>query len=304
MKMGHYFPENPFDKADLALNPEKYPEAWEEYDKRLGKFIETTREKGLDLVVIISPDKYQLYDWGYPLYQLKGTRAFQDHIIEILEQKKVEYVDLLPVFEERIHDNKALFVTYGLYDEHQGDIGQLIKAEEVGKRVRKIMAQKGIMSLYHEFDKADITSPDKTGNAYKSRGWVSEDDNVGIALEGNVTLAFEKIVLGKKPRLSLDVVIPWWAEPNIKGRSMSLEVYVADADTDEGKTVLIKSYEEAVKPSNHIIDLGQWENKETSIAFTLKWNLPEGEAGDDTPPRILISSPVISAGSPKGTLKF
>ncbi|MCX7765156.1 MAG: GDSL-type esterase/lipase family protein [Candidatus Sumerlaeia bacterium] len=199
IRLGKYFPENPFDKVDLALNPQKYPEIWKAYLDKLREFITVTKKNNIPLLLIISPDKYQLYEWGFPLYDLMNKRDFQDQIIQIAQMEGVEYLDLLPLFSQRMHINKELFITYGLYDEHQSEIGQLIKAEAILEKIKAIFEQQGIISLSEKFRSARILKGEATATAHISRKWTSQNDAIGIALEGNIDIVFENLRLGSAP---------------------------------------------------------------------------------------------------------
>lgn len=308
IRLGKYFPENPFDKADLALNPEKYPEIWSVFDEQLRALIRAVRDQKIFLIVIISPDKYQLYGWGYPLYNLKGTRAFQDHIISLLEEEGVAYVDLLPVFEEKMRYNKALFITYGMFDEHQSDIGQLIKAEEVYKNIRELFRKHGLISLYEKFPESDIHITEGAGGAYQSRKWTSRDDRVGIALEGNVDLIFPSLQLGKEPNLILSTDLPWWTDDVKDKCAMTLTVNVSDRETTMPETIFVYRYDsppaQSQKATSNIISLRRWKNTAVSMTFSLRWKPATAERAELAPPRLLLPAPMIVNGSSRDIPEF
>ena len=305
VRLGRYFPENPFDKVDLALNPEKYPDVWQSFDEQLKVFIKTVKNLNADLIVVISPDKYQLYEWGYPLYELKGVRAFQDHIIRILREEAIEYVDLLPVFAERMKYDTALFVTDGLYDEHQSEIGQLIKAEEVYKKIKAIFQQNGILSLYEHFPRALIQTKNGQGDAYQSRKWISSNDTLGIALAGNVTIKYQGIQLGSEPVLIFGIDTPWWAKPYLKDCSLRVSVVVSEPETSTTTSIFTFDYHSGKTtnlPLSNIINLRRWKNRKITLLFSQQWKPLTKERLLEKPPRILVVSPVIMNGKPKGEL--
>lgn len=305
VRLGRYFPENPFDKVDLALHPEKYPDVWRSFDEKLKKFIKTVKELNSELIVVISPDKYQLYDWGYPLYDLKGVRSFQDHIIRILQQESVEYVDLLPVFAGRMKYDSALFVTYGLYDEHQSEIGQLIKAEEVYKKIKTLFREQGIYSLYESFPEATLQSSNRQGEAHQSRKWISANDSLGIALVGNITVKYENLYLGSEPVLIFGVDAPWWAKPSLKECILKLNVMVSEPETSTTTIVFTLDYHSNAPPKlplDNVINLRRWKDKKINLLFTQQWEPLSEDHHPEKTPQIFIVSPVIMNGRAKGEL--
>ncbi len=309
MQMGNYFPENPYDKVDLALNPDDHPEVWNDYEKGLRDFISTVRNHDVDLIVVVSPDKYQLYHWGYPLYDLEGNRAFQERVIKVLEDEKVSYIDLMPVFKKRMETNKALFVTYGLYDEHQSDIGQLIKAEEVYRSVQGVFEKEGIESLYTLFPMTEITAPEDDGGAHKARKWTSHDDRIGIALVGNVDMVFPGIRLGDEPSLLMDTALPWWTEPDRKNSALKFTLKVSDSLRSDSapRTVFEYNYEnDKASPitRQNVINLNRWKNRTITLTFSLRWEPTSPTREAPTPPRLFLPAPLIVNGTPKGTIDF
>lgn len=295
IRLGKYFPENPFDKVELALNPQKYPEVWKSYLDKLREFIALTKKNNIPLLIIISPDKYQLYEWGYPLYDLINKRDFQEQIIQIAREEEVEYLDLLPLFAQRMHNNKALFITYGLYDEHQSEIGQLIKAEAVMDKIKTLFEQQGIISLSEKFSLATIQKREATAKAQVSRRWTPQDDEIGIALEGNVDVIFEHLRLGTAPQLRFMVEFPWWSTPTLKDVSLELNISVVDAGTTT--TIFTRRYPEETQsgtPSNkNYLNLQRWKNKDIGLIISQRWQTAVRERLALPPPRLLISSPTI-----------
>ncbi len=291
---GHYFPENPTDKMPMAMFPAKFPEAWEAYDRVLREFIELLRERHIPLIAIISPHQYQVYKWGYPFGEYYGTHAYQDHLKQLLAGEEIACVDLLPEFLKQVEENKALYLTYGLYDEHLSDIGQLVKAELVFAAIQRQLAKEGFYNFYDQLDNAEITTRSLTAFVKYGRRWISRGDERSLIMAGNATVRFPNIMIQPQSQLVFGIGVPRWSAEQV-AEDLEFEIIL----NEEGSTQSVSLFhwiankrKDTDEEPPHIIALAPYAGKRVAIEFlttTAEMNRCE----------IYLSNPMIICGEHK-----
>lgn len=189
------FPELPTDQLQVAMEPERHTDVWAPYDEQFLRLAEECRNRGIALIVAVTPHQYQVYDWNFPAWNYAGSDGFQLHVAEICARASSQYVDLLPVYREEAKSYSPLYLSEGLYDEHVGPIGQWIKAREVFEAIKAGPLKGGYHNLYHETVEGELLL---THVVRPGRLWRPKDDNGGLFFMrgGVVAIQIPKEALG------------------------------------------------------------------------------------------------------------
>jgi len=278
LKSGKYFPPNRTDMMDVAMYPSKHPQPWQSYDSVLRDFIDFLEKRKIPLLVAVTPHQYQLHSWGHPIASYEGERQYQDHFLELLREKGVPAVDLMPVYQSSMKEIPSLYLTGGMYDEHPSSAGQYIKAREMYSRLTEILEKKGFYNFYRHFDEATTT-----GKAHTGRLWVSRGDAPSLVLEQGSTALFRDIPLGAHPVLRFYAVMPWYS----KGGDPSLRILVRDMKTAEEMETFSRVFKESKKEKTSVFEIPLVPFAGRSIS--VKWSV---EAGDDGA-SVCIMAPII-----------
>lgn len=102
--------------------------SWQKYFANLDEIIALLQANHIDFVFVIYPNIVTVFD--------KAKDNYQDILIEYLSKKKVEYVDLLPLFKQ--HKDQYLTLYHDLpRDFHLGNYGNKLMAEAVYNKIRE-----------------------------------------------------------------------------------------------------------------------------------------------------------------------
>ena len=280
IRMGKFFPPNRTDAMDVVMHPSKHKQAWRDYDEALMEFIDFVRESGASPIVSITPHQYQVHEWGYPFGDYFGERDFQDHVLEVLEEKDVPAVDLMPPYLEAMKHIPSVYKTGGLYDEHTDAAGQYIKAREMYDALAESLKKKGYLNFYNELSDAEIR-----GAVRKGRLWIPENDAPCLAMEPGSSVLYRNVKTGEDPVLRFKPVYSSESGPELRLR-ISL-VY-------ENQQITI--HEESLNPGQDKAG----EMREVSLKdypsskMALKWELSaKGESKKDYEPELFVKSPLL-----------
>lgn len=293
-RAGHYFPENPTNKMPMAMSPAKFPEAWKAYDGVLREFIELLRQHHIPLITVISPHQYQVYKWGYPFGEYHGVHAYQDHLKQLLGSENVRYVDLLPEFLKQVEENKALYLTYGLYDEHLSDIGQLVKAEHVFTAIQQELAKEGFYNFYDQLNNAEITTHSITAFVKHGRRWISRGDERSLIMAGNTAVRFANIMIHPESRLVFGIGVPQWSMEQATD-DVELEIILRDQESTQSTRLFhwsASAKEQTAEKPRHNIALAPYAGERVAIEF--RTTMPETSTC-----QVYLSNPTIICGEHK-----
>jgi lysophospholipase L1-like esterase len=293
-KAGRYFPENPIDKMDMAMFPERFPKEWKAYESKLEKLVQYVRARNMSLLLLISPHQYQVYSWGYPFGAYYHARGYQDRIIEIAKRLGIPYVDLLPAFQEEAKRDQAVFLTYGLYDEHESDIGQLLKARAVFAALMEVLEQDGFYNLYGRFEEAQIRRLSGDGAVFRGRQWRSRGDAPSLILRPDVAIEFPGLKMREHSWLRFSAGIAPWSRVTDQ---LSLRVLAADRSSSRGQVLLYDARMDSAgknEPIDVLKSLSGASGGDVSLTFeltTIRQGASEQPGEKDN--EVYISNPII-----------
>jgi lysophospholipase L1-like esterase len=297
-RAGRYFPENPTDKMDMAMFPQRFPKEWEAYERELEKLADYLKARNIPLLLLISPHQYQVYSWGYPFGSYYDQRGYQDRIIEIARRVGIPYVDLLPILREEAKEEQAVFLTYGLYDEHESDIGQLLKARAVYPALLTVLENNGFYDFYARFDRATIRSLSQNGGVLRGRQWRSRGDAPSLLLRPNVALKFSNVHITQDSWLRFATgVAPWLKQA--RSVPLRLRVVAADESSTGTETLIYEAHIDTANKDQPIFvlhSLSSLAGKTVSLIFELTMRedqIPTGSKGEKI--EVFVSNPIIFA---------
>ncbi len=106
---------------------------WSDFFLLLEEMIDLLRSKNVAFLYVLCPDIYTLFD--------RGQGYYQDILIDFLESKGVDYIDLRPVFKPRRKEFLELY-RHLPRDFHLSGEGNQIFAEEVFKKLFGILPER------------------------------------------------------------------------------------------------------------------------------------------------------------------